>query len=64
MYIKDILFAAGGGGEISDWGSAGKAVTDYAGSLPEMLPRFGVIALAVAIVIAALVIYSKIKGDK
>ena len=35
------------------------AVTQHAGSLPEMLPKFGVIAFAVAIVIIALIIYSK-----
>lgn len=39
--------------------AAGTAVTREAGSIPEMLPKFGVIALAVAIIIIALVIYSK-----
>ena len=38
---------------------AGTAVTREAGSMAEMLPKFGVIALAVAIVIIALIIYSK-----
>lgn len=38
---------------------AATAVTREAGSMSEMLPKFGVIALAVAIVIVALIIYSK-----
>ena len=41
--------------------TAASAVTRYAGTLPEMLPRFGVIAVAVAIVIIALLIYNKMK---
>ncbi len=48
-------------GNIPEWGSAGTAVTRYAGSWAEMLPRFGVIAVAVAIVIVALLIYNKMK---
>lgn len=41
------------------------AVTGGAGIIAEMLPKFGVIALAVAIVIIALIIYSKYdKKDK
>ena len=46
---------------IPEWGSAGTAVTRYAGSWAEMLPRFAVIAVAVAIVIIALLIYNKMK---
>lgn len=41
------------------------AVIGGAGIIAEMLPKFGVIALAVAIVIIALIIYSKYdKKDK
>ena len=47
--------------KIPQWGSAGTAVTRYAGSFAEMLPRFGVIAVAVAIVIVALLVYNKVK---
>ncbi len=39
--------------------AAATAVTREAGSMAEMLPKFGVIALAVAIIIIALIIYSK-----
>ena len=46
---------------IPDWGSAGTAVTSHAGTMAEMLPKFGVIAVAVAIVIAGLMIYNKVK---
>lgn len=35
------------------------AVSKEAGTIPEMLPKFGVIALAVAIILVALIIYSK-----
>ena len=41
--------------------TAASAVTRYAGTLPEMLPRFGVIAAAVAVILLTLVIYSKRK---
>jgi|GEM_PF-1205627 hypothetical protein len=44
---------------IVDPGPAGTAVTRYAGSITEMLPRFGVIAIAVAVVLIALLIYNK-----
>lgn len=40
---------------------ASHSVTQYAGSFSEMLPHFIVIAVVVAIVIAALVIYTKVK---
>ena len=40
------------------------AVTRYAGSVSEMLPRFGAIAAACALVVIALVIYSKHKDGK
>ncbi len=48
-------------GNIPEWGSAGTAVTSHAGSFMEMLPKFGVIAIAVAIVIVALLVYNKMK---
>lgn len=35
------------------------AVANEAGTMAEMLPKFGVIALVVAIILVALVIYSK-----
>jgi hypothetical protein len=41
--------------------TASHAVTQYSGSMPEMLPHFLVIAAVVAVVIAALVIYTKMK---
>lgn len=41
--------------------TAASAVTRYAGTLPEMLPRFGVIAAVAAVIVIALVIYSKRK---
>ena len=41
--------------------TAASAVTRYAGTLPQMLPRFAVIAAVTAVIIAALVIYSKRK---
>ncbi len=56
-----MFFMTGNTGNIPEWGSAGTAVTRYAGSVSEMLPRFGVIAIAVAVVIIALLIYNKVK---
>lgn len=44
--------------------TAATAVTREAGSMSEMLPKFGVIALAVAIVLIGLIIYSKIDKKK
>lgn len=44
--------------------AAGLAVTREAGTISEMLPKFGVVALAVAIIIVALVIYSKYDKKK
>ena len=41
--------------------TASHAVTQYSGSFSEMLPHFLVIAAVVAVIIAALVIYSKKK---
>ncbi len=41
--------------------TAASAVTRYAGTLPEMLPRFGVIAAVVAVIIIALAVYSRRK---
>ncbi len=41
--------------------TASHAVTQYSGNLQEMLPHFLVIAAVVAIIIAALVIYTKMK---
>jgi hypothetical protein len=38
---------------------AATAVSREAGSMAEMLPKFGVIALVVAIIVIALMIYSK-----
>lgn len=40
------------------------AVSKEAGSMAEMLPKFGVIALVVAIIIIGLLIYSKINKKK
>ncbi len=37
------------------------AVTQHAGTVTSMLPKFGVIALAVAVVVIALLIYNKMK---
>lgn len=58
---ESMFYFASTTSNIPDWGSAGTAVTEHAGSLVEMLPKFGVIAVAVAIVIAALMIYNKLK---
>lgn len=44
--------------------TAATAVTREAGTMSEMLPKFGVIALVVAIIIIALIIYSKIDKKK
>lgn len=41
--------------------TASHAVTQYSGSIPEMLPHFIMIAAVVAVVVAALVIYTKVK---
>lgn len=41
--------------------TASHAVTQYSGSLPEMLPHFLVIAAVVAVIVAALVVYTKMK---
>lgn len=56
-----MMLMTGNTGNIPQWGSAGTAVTRYAGTISEMLPRFGVIAIAVAVVIVALLIYNKMK---
>ncbi len=40
------------------------AVSKEAGSMSEMLPKFGVIALVVAIIIIGLLIYSRIDKKK
>ncbi len=39
--------------------AAASAVTRYAGTLPQMLPHFAVIAAVVAVIVVGLVIYSK-----
>lgn len=41
--------------------SAASAVTRYAGPMDEMISRFAVIAAAVAVIVIALVIYSRKK---
>jgi hypothetical protein len=41
--------------------TASHAVTQYSGSISEMMPHFIMIAVVVAVVVAALVIYTKVK---
>jgi hypothetical protein len=40
------------------------AVSREAGTMAEMLPKFGVIALVVAVIVIAMVIYSKYDDKK
>lgn len=41
--------------------TAASSVTKHAGSIPDMLPKFAVIALVVALILVALAIYSRRK---
>lgn len=41
--------------------TASHAVTQYSGSITEMLPHFLMIAAVVAVIVAVLVVYTKMK---